>query len=388
MSLVRIQVVPLQTSGLQTVRLFRIQPLLLMTSPEFDPHMLRVLDWIDRTRPTRIAVVMDPNTERHCLPLITPLLPPHTDFLCLSQDGESIKGIEHAHALWSSLEEVGYDRSSALIGLGGGTVTDLTGFVASTYLRGLDFWLVPTTLLAMVDAASGGKSGINLMGAKNRIGTFARPSGVSLCPAFLSTLPPRQLKSGLAEHIKHLLLTLSPEDVSHRMSQLNMDDTPVDSDAFASLIMESIAIKENIVSQDPKEVTGVRKMLNFGHTFGHALESWAMAEGLDLLHGEAVAWGLGAELTLSAGRFKKGSTDALNLLALRDQLNQKFHCPVTPPEPSELWTWALKDKKNAGNAVHMVLLSETGAPLVDQAVTQNEFANACSANTPPSSNPA
>jgi len=381
-------VVPLQTSGLLAVRLFRFHPLSRMTSTELDPRLLHVLDWIDRTRPRRLAVVMDPNTERHCLPLISPLLPPHTDFLCLSQDGEPVKSIEHAHAIWNSLEEAGYDRDSALIGLGGGTVTDLTGFVASTYLRGLDFWLVPTTLLAMVDAASGGKTGINLKGAKNRIGTFARPSGVSLCPQFLCTLPPRQLKSGLAEHVKHLLIAHSPEDASHRVSQLNVDQNPADSDAFAPLIMESIEIKENIVCQDPTEITGTRQLLNFGHTMGHALESWAMAQGLNLLHGEAVAWGLCAELTLSAARFKEGSPEAMNLLALRDELNQKFPCPVTPPEPSELWTWALKDKKNAGDAVHMVLLSENGAPLVDQSVTWDEFATACLANTPSSSNSA
>ena len=359
-----------------------------MTSPELDPRMLRMLEWIDRTRPRRLAVVMDPNTERHCLPLISPLLPPHTDFLCLSKDGEAIKSIEHAHALWSSLEEAGYDRGSALIGLGGGTVTDLTGFVASTYLRGIDFWLVPTTLLAMVDAATGGKTGINLQGAKNRIGTFARPSGVSICPHFLSTLPAREMKSGLAEHVKHLLIAHSPEEAFRRISQLTADEGLVDSDDFAPLIMESISIKENIVDQDPKEVTGRRQLLNFGHTMGHALESWAMSQGLGLLHGEAVAWGLSAELTLSAARFKKESPEALKLLALRDELNQKFPCPVTPPEPSELWTWAQKDKKNADDAVHMVLLSERGTPLVHQAVTWGEFATACSANTPPSSNPA
>lgn len=359
-----------------------------MTSPELDPRMLGVLDWIDRTRPRRLAVVMDPNTERHCLPLISPLLPPHTDFLCLSQNGEAVKSIEHAHALWSSLEEAGYDRGSALIGLGGGTVTDLTGFVASTYLRGLDFWLVPTTLLAMVDAASGGKTGINLKGAKNRIGTFAMPSGVSICPDFLCTLPARELKSGLAEHVKHLLIAHSPKEVLHRISQLDVDQNPADSDACASLIMESIEIKEHIVDQDPTEVTGTRQLLNLGHTMGHALESWAMAQGLSLLHGEAVAWGLSAELTLSAARFKEESPEALNLLAVRDELKLKFPCPVTPPEPSELWTWALKDKKNAGDAVHMVLLSEKGTPLVNQAVTWDGFATACSANTPPSSNPA
>ena len=358
-----------------------------MTNPELDPHFLGVLDWIDRTKPHQLAVVMDQNTERHCLPLILPLLPPHADFLCLSQNGESIKSIENAHALWSSLDEAGFDRKGALIGLGGGTVTDLTGFVASTYLRGIEFWLIPTTLLAMVDAASGGKTGINFKGAKNRIGTFSKPSGVSLCPTFLATLPTRHLKSGLAEHVKHLLIQLSPEQVSLRLSQLPTDFQEAESEVFSSLILESIRIKEHIVNQDPKELTGFRKVLNFGHTFGHALESWAMVQGLDVLHGEAVAWGLESELSLSAARLSKNSQEASNLLAIKDQLSQIFPCPVTPPEPRELWKWALKDKKNTGDAVLMVLLSETGATLVDQVVTEQEFALACAANTPSSSKP-
>ena len=350
-----------------------------MTTPELDLQLHNILDWIDRTRPNRLAVIMDPNTEKHCLPLVSPLLPPHTDFLRLSEAGEGIKRIEHAHALWSSLEEAGYDRNSAIIGLGGGTVTDLSAFVASTYLRGVDFWLIPTTLLAMVDAAAGGETGINLGGAKNRIGTFAHPSGVSLCPEFLATLPQRQLLSGMAEHVKHLLLARPLNEWSGRIEALPALDGSIEPEDFAELIRESVDIKESIVRQDVEETNGIRKQLNLGHTAGHALESWAMAEGLDLLHGEAVAWGLGVELAISAGRMESDTPAAAAMLALRITLETRFPCPVSIPPPEALWGWARMDKKNDGEAVRMVLLSEDGAPVVDQPVALNEFSAACGA---------
>ena len=357
-----------------------------MNSPDLDRNLHLLLKWIDCNRPNRLAVVMDPNTERHCLPAVFPLLPPHTDLLCLSEAGESIKRIEHAHALWNSLEEAGYDRNSAIIGLGGGTVTDLTGFVASTYLRGLGFWLIPTTLLAMVDAATGGKTGINLAGGKNRIGTFAQPSGISLCPRFLSTLPLRHLQSGLAEHAKHLLLTVPVDEVLERLQRLPLHGEPLDCEAFTPIILESVQIKEAIVKQDMREAIGIRKQLNFGHTAGHALESWAMSEGLDLFHGEAVAWGLGVELALSAGRLDSGSPLASSMLAMKDWLDRTFPCPVTPPDAGVLWKWLLKDKKNEGEVVRMVLLSETLPPTVDQTVTLDEFSEACNAISLPPSN--
>lgn len=351
-----------------------------MTKPALDPHLHRVLDWIDRARPNRLAVIMDPNTEKHCLPVVSPLLPPHTDFLRLSEAGEEIKRIEHAHALWSSLDEAGYDRNSAIIGLGGGTVTDLSAFVASTYLRGVNFWLIPTTLLAMVDAAAGGKTGINLGGAKNRIGTFSHPAGISLSPEFLTSLPPRHLLSGMAEHVKHLLLTHPLEDMPRRMDALPSLDGPLDSDAFAELIRESVDIKDSIVRQDVEETNGIRKQLNLGHTAGHALESWAISEGHDLLHGEAVAWGLGIELAISASRMDQDAPAASMMVSLRAALAERFPCPVSAPPADELWTWAKMDKKNDAEAVRMVLLSEGGEPLVDQTVAFEEFSAACGAS--------
>ena len=344
-----------------------------------DPHLHDLLRWIDDTRPNRIAVIMDRNTEQHCLPRVSPLLPPHTDFLCLSGIGEDIKRIEHAHAVWSSLDEAGFDRNGAIIALGGGTVTDLGGFVASTFLRGLDFWLIPTTLLGMVDAATGGKTGINLGGAKNRIGTFAHPSGVSLCPNFLDTLPERQLLAGLAEHVKHLLIALDPPSVLKRIKNLPACTAPVDSDRFSDLITESVTIKQDIVGQDPTESLGIRKKLNLGHTAGHAFESWAMNEGHELLHGEAIGWGLGLELAISAARVGLESKSGRLLQTLSREIERVFPSPVVAPEADALWRWAKMDKKNEGDRVLMVLLSENGTPMVDALVTFSEFEAACRA---------
>ena len=357
-----------------------------MISPTPDPNLHRLLEWIDRSRPNRLAVIMDPNTEKLCLPLVSPLLPPHTDFLRLSEAGEKVKRIEHAHALWTSFDEAGYDRNSAIIGLGGGTITDLTGFVASTYLRGVDFWLLPTTMLAMVDAAAGGKTGINLSGAKNRIGTFATPSGISLCPAFLETLSPRQRRSGMAEHVKHLILAHPMEEALAQIKALPLiEDLPVDA---MDIIEASVQIKHDIVQQDPEETRGIRQWLNLGHTAGHALESWAMSEGLDLLHGEAVAWGLGVELAVSAARESTHSESARKMHRLRAALDEGFPCPVTPPPAEELWPWAQMDKKNDADAVRMVLVDDEGRPQVGQTVTFDEFRVAVDTSTPSSRRPA
>ena len=163
------------------------------------------------------------------------------------------------------------------------------------------------------------------------------------------------------------------------MEALPALDGPIEPEDFADLIRESVDIKESIVLQDVEETNGIRKQLNLGHTAGHALESWAMSEGLDLLHGEAVAWGLGVELAISAGRLAPDTPAAAAMLALRTTLETRFPCPVSIPPPEALWEWARMDKKNDGKAVRMVLLSEEGAPVVDQPVILEEFSAVCGA---------
>lgn len=348
-----------------------------MKRPFLDSQLHHFLQWVEAQRHDRLAIVMDKNTERDCLPLLLPLLPPHTDFLCLTAVGEDIKSLEHAHAVWSHLDQSGFTRQSALVALGGGTVTDLTGFIADTFLRGIDCWLIPTSLLGMVDAAIGGKTGINLAGAKNRVGTFHEPAGISLNPHFLKTLDERQIRAGLAEHVKHLLLTRPEAPTDGSMGHWMMDGESLDVDRVAEGILESVSIKSDIVDQDQRERTGARKVLNFGHTSGHALESWALQQGLDLLHGEAVAWGMRVALLVSAHR----CTSPLAAERLRNTshwLGLHFPCPVNPPSVEDLWPWMRMDKKNEAQQVLMVLLDDLGQPVLDQPVEQEEWQRAFS----------
>lgn len=339
-----------------------------------DLQLHDILNWIDETRPTRLAVVMDRNTEKHCLPLLSPLLPPHTEFLCLTPPGERIKSIEHALALWSQLDEAGFDRSSAILGLGGGTITDLTGFVASTYLRGISCWLAPTTLLGMVDAAIGGKTGINLANGKNRIGTFQQPVGVSINPLFLNTLPERHRNNGWAEHAKHLLLAVENCNLGATLAPLMKEDA--DAESVGAAILQSVRIKSNIVETDETERNGKRQQLNFGHTVGHALESWAMTEDQDLLHGEAVAWGMQIELKISALLCAENDEDKTQLLAASADLNTRFPSQLMLPSAETLWEWMRKDKKNKAEKVHMALLTRPGHPSMNVEVSLTSFKDA------------
>ena len=321
----------------------------------------------------------------------SPLLPPAHGLLCLSEAGEDIKRIEHAHALWSSLDEAGFDRNSAIIGLGGGTVTDLSAFVASTYLRGVDFWLIPTTLLAMVDAAAGGKTGINLGGAKNRIGTFAHPSGVSLCPEFLATLPERQLLSGMAEHVKHILLHSTVHSESSGLGRMTEALLALDGSIGPGLRRSHPRIGGHQRRASSfrmwTESTGIRKLLNLGHTAGHALESWAMSEGLDLLHGEAVAWGLGVELAISwSTRFGIGTRPAPDDTGRGHPAGHAL--PGHPARLRRLVAMGEDGQEERRRPVQMVLLSGDGSGEVDQSVSFDEFDAACRAVSPTGTAPA
>ena len=380
MSLVRIQVVPHQkTSGLSSAcfisDLSNMKAALdSIPNIHIDPLFKSLRAWLDDHSPTSVAVVTDPMTEKWCLPALNPHLPPGTQFLRLGQHGEKIKSIEHTHALWDSFEGMGMDRHGLVIALGGGTITDLTAFASSTYLRGVHFWLIPTTLLSMVDASIGGKTGINFRGLKNRIGTFAQPSGVSIHSSFLDTLDAREMANGWAEHIKHTLIA------SKEARELPWENTlkSAQPEAFEGAIIESIAIKSNIVDQDALETNGTRKTLNFGHTSGHALESWAMEQSADLKHGEAVAWGIRIALKMSelhadCPQVKPGEFDGVSR-----SLATLIPLPCGIPDAEVLWNIMGHDKKNQGEQVKVVLLNGPGCPKVDVNVTLEDFQQALS----------
>jgi 3-dehydroquinate synthase len=302
---------------------------------------------------------MDRNTEKHCLPELNAHLPPGAQFLQMSGVGEPIKSLEHAHALWDSLDGLGVDRRGLIVALGGGTITDLAGFAAATYLRGVACWPIPTSLLAMVDASIGGKTGINFRGLKNRIGTFTMPEGVSIHPGFLETLPEREWRSGLAEHIKHMLI--HAEGSLDGVERLQPHGT--DWSRLEHSLALSVRIKSEIVQRDTKETEGIREHLNFGHTAGHALESWALETGQDVRHGEAIAWGMQVSLKMSemhANCPNLGTGACDQVIAL---IQKVVPLPIQAPNAQVLWEYMLADKKNQSGAVHEVLLDGIGQPL-------------------------
>lgn len=265
--------------------------------------------------------------------------------------GEEYKNIETCLSLWETLVVLEADKSALLINLGGGVLTDIGGFIATTFMRGFDFVHVPTTLLAMVDASVGGKNGVDLGNLKNQIGTINTPKMVLIDTDFLATLPAKEMRNGLAEMLKHGLI--ADANYYKRLTDLeNLDLTDLD-----ELIHESILIKHTITSQDPFE-KGMRKKLNFGHTLGHAIETYAMQTENPLAHGESVAIGMILALYLSTKRenFSKKIADSI-----KNQLLKTFSKIEFSKEAINQILILLKhDKKNKNGKLNFVLLKEIG----------------------------
>ena len=240
---------------------------------------------------TRICVLVDEHTASSCLPRVQDAVP--DAHVIKISSGEQNKSLSVCEQIWSQMASAKMDRHSLMINLGGGVIGDMGGFAASCYMRGIDFIQVPTTLLSQVDASVGGKLAIDFQAYKNFIGLFCNPVAVIVDPSFLETLPSAQLRSGYAEMIKHGLIKSKP--IWHRLSGLDsISDISWDEEIYASIM-----IKKEVVIEDPRE-QGLRKILNFGHTIGHALESYALDTSAPLLHGEAIALGMIAESFLSS----------------------------------------------------------------------------------------
>lgn len=314
--------------------------------------------------------MVDENTQKYCLPKFLQTLESDVPLEIIEiEAGEEHKSLETCTGVWNALTELGADRKSLLINLGGGVITDLGGFVASNFKRGIDFIHVPTTLLAMVDAAIGGKTGVDLGPIKNQIGLFSFPKLLLIDPGFLETLPQNELKSGLAEMLKHgLVYRKSYWEKMKDLSKLSLDDLP-------QLIEESVAIKSEIVEKDPTE-NGIRKILNFGHTLGHALESYFLSNEskTTLLHGEAVAVGMILETYLSSEicGFPKEC-----LAEIKNTILQSF--PKIDLEEADLepiLNLLKHDKKNSYGNVNFVLLKAIGEPLIDCTVKREQLIDA------------
>lgn len=308
---------------------------------------------------SRLFILADSSTSEHCLPQIQKALPAEgrQAILLLIPDGEDQKSMETLTKLYSNLIEYQADRHSVLLNLGGGVITDLGGMLGSTFKRGMKFINLPTTVLGQVDAAIGGKTGVNFMGYKNMIGTFSQAIETLVYPEFLNTLPKREVMSGFAEILKHAIIG------SEALWTKILEATYLDLPFIKSIIPEAIRVKEHIVSEDPYE-HGVRKALNFGHTIGHALESYALeAAGKDLTHGEAVALGMIAETYIShkKGLLNKALLEEISTLIAANYAQFK----IDESEFHRLIEIMRQDKKKAGKNLNMTLIDGIGSPVIN-----------------------
>ena len=274
---------------------------------------------------------------------------------------EENKSLETVSRIWDFLFEHAITRRGLLICIGGGALTDMGGFAAATYKRGMSYINVPTTLLAMIDAASGGKTGINYRGIKNSIGAFAAPRATILCPEWLSTLSPQQFLSGFAEMLKTGLI----DGQALWNGLLRYDLDKMDTASLSPLIADCMAVKQRIVAQDPQE-NGIRKVLNFGHTFGHALE-----RKMQVPHGYAVLYGMIAELYLSVTHLGCPREPLQQLTRLMLQYYGKPQCKCS--DRDQLLALMQQDKKNEQAAqINCTLLQAVGTPLINQSISASD----------------
>ena len=316
--------------------------------------------------PDRVYVLTDETTGRLCRPLLAAASSLAGATWLSIAPGDEHKTLAALADVWRALSAGGASRRSLLVCLGGGMVTDLGGFAAATFKRGIACVNIPTTLLAMVDAAVGGKTGINLDGLKNEVGAFSSPRAVVIDTEFLRTLDDRNLRSGYAEMLKHGLIS-SREML---VSLLRFDIAAPDYARLQAMVAESIAVKEDVVRRDPHE-HGLRKALNLGHTAGHAFESLALARQQPVLHGYAVAWGLVCELYLShlkAGFPLDELRRTVGYIAARYG-RFAFGCD----DYDDLLSLMRHDKKNVGGVINFTLLEQPGQVRLDCTATREEI---------------
>lgn len=310
----------------------------------------------------KLFVLCDETTQKLCLPVVESFI---SDYQLITiQASDTHKTLESLSHVWSELQQGGATRHSLMINLGGGMVTDLGGFAASTFKRGIQYINIPTTLLSMVDASVGGKTGINFGGLKNEVGVFNNASSVILDTTFLKTMDEENLLSGFAEMLKHGLI--SNERMWAELLNVEIDKLS------AQNIADSVAVKQRIVLEDPTE-KGIRKALNLGHTAGHAFESFAMRRQ-PVLHGYAVAWGIIVELYLSA--VKTGFP--VNRMRQTVQFVREHYgqLAITCKDYPELLELMHHDKKNTGSTINFTLLGEIGDIRINQTATEDEIKEA------------
>lgn len=313
-----------------------------------------------------IFILCDSNTQQLCLPhLLRSHKLKHSKVITIKA-GDENKNIESASQIWAFLSENGATRKSLMINVGGGMITDIGGFCAATFKRGIEYINVSTTLLGAVDAATGGKTGINFQGFKNEIGAFAPARHVLVPIEFFKTLDTQNIKSGYAEMLKHALISNKAE----WDETLKFDLENVDFDELASLVDRNISIKENIVLLDPKE-QNIRKALNLGHTFGHAFESLSYKINTPVLHGYAVVWGVLCELYLSHLQLGFPKAEIVRLKNLIQTHYGWFHFDCKHYDT--LIEYMQHDKKNESKAINFTLLSDVGEVVINQNASKEQI---------------
>ena len=314
---------------------------------------------------SKIFILTDSNTNMHCLPkVLHNVLPLQKAEVLEVPAGEQHKSLKMSEYLWHQLVMHQSDRKTLMVNLGGGMISDMGGFVASTYKRGIDFIHMPTTLLSMVDASVGGKQGVNLDGLKNAIGVFNNPKKVFIYSDFLETLPEKVLRSGLAEVIKHAVLA------KNRQWKYLSNKQELHEHKWEPLIYDSIKVKKRVVEKDFKE-TAYRKILNFGHTISHAIESQSLEKDIPILHGEAVAIGMLMEAYLSI--FQVGFPEK-EFQKLEEVI--MFYFPkidLRSYNLDQMLELMQQDKKNEKGKLNFTLLKRIGKPLYNQQVSINEI---------------
>lgn len=323
-------------------------------------------NFIKTKKPSTIFILVDTNTHDYCLPQFLERLESGNVVVEVMEmpNGEDHKTIDICMGVWEALSEYSADRKSLLINLGGGVVTDLGGFVASTYMRGIDYINIPTSLLAMVDASVGGKTGVDLGALKNQVGVINEGKIVGVDTSFLDTLPTNEMVSGFAEMLKHGLIY--DRTYWNTLTHLeNLDISDLD-----KLIYDSVVIKNNVVTSDPTE-QGLRKILNFGHTLGHAIESYFLEHGdkTPLLHGEAIAIGMILEAYIST-KICKLEKEELNTIS-QGILKTFSKVNINKDDQAVIIDLLKHDKKNSHGVIKFVLLEAIGQPKIDCVVSND-----------------
>lgn len=317
-----------------------------------DRNFVQLNNSVTNINPSKIFILVDENTHEYCLPILLANLETHIPLEIIEiKTGEETKNIHTTIQLWEILTEFEADRKALVLNLGGGVVSDVGGFAASTYKRGIKFINIPTTLLSMVDASIGGKTGIDHQFHKNIIGTFAQPENVFIYPCFLKTLHPKEVRSGFAEMLKHGLIAQQ----EHWDNLISIEELSVEN--ITPFIAPSAEIKMATIFTDFKE-ENIRKILNFGHTVGHAVESLYLKMKNPILHGEAIAVGMICETYLSYLEKLISEEMAMHII----QHIQRFfpYTSISSFPNDEITDLMLKDKKNSHGKINFSLLSHIG----------------------------